>query len=293
MILGIDLGNFSIKTSTGFSCESRTLEGTGLLTSNTIITRETSTGSKTFVLGEGERCSEYRKVKKENYLDLLFAAICMSSADEKNKIVLGLPVSQFKTDKAELTNLIVNNRSLKGSVGGEEKSIYIEDVEIYPEGIGTVGAEFEGIILDIGGRTTDICQIRKIGSKRKIDNPFSEPIGMINLYSDFIKKLNSKYSLNLTFDDAERILRAGLKLKGLETDISDCKEVFKQYVDKIVNKLKTEYSVDTLDVRIVGGGAIILNKLFIEQLPQAKLIEDSLFANARVFEMVGKQLWKK
>ncbi|HEY8804806.1 MAG TPA: hypothetical protein VIM42_06820 [Clostridium sp.] len=46
-----------------------------------------------------------------------------------------------------------------------------------------VGSEFNGIIVDIGGRTTDIALLEN----RKAKKPYSLPIGTLNLYWDFIK----------------------------------------------------------------------------------------------------------
>lgn len=289
MILGIDLGNFAIKTSTGFDIESKTKLGTGILTTSPLV----EYAGKQFILGEGEYCTEYRKVKKENILDLLFSAIVLSTTDINNKIVLGLPVSQFKTDKKELINLVMQNRKMIGVINSIERKIYIDDIEVYPEGVSSAGNEFEGIIIDIGGRTTDVCQVSLINQRRKIDNPFSEALGMINLYSDFIKSINSKYSLDLKLNDAERILKKGLKIKGELIDTSKEKLIFKDYVNKIISKLRVEYPLDTLDITLVGGGATVLGRIFKKNLPQTTIAENSFYANANIFEKVGKQLWQK
>lgn len=289
MILGIDLGNFAIKTSAGLSIESKTKPGMGILTTSPVI----EYANKQFILGEGEFCTEYRKVRKDNYLELLFAAIALSTTDKNNKIVLGLPVSQFKNDKAELINLVIQKREMTGIINGESRTIFIEDIEVYPEGIGAVPSSFEGIVVDIGGRTTDICQISRTNGKRKIENAFSEPLGMLNLYSDFIKNLNNNHSLDLKINDAERILKKGLKIKGQVIDISIEKAVFREYVEKIINKLRIEYSVDTLDVALVGGGAMLLGRPFIKRLPQSFVVDNSVLANANTFKKVGEKLWQK
>ena len=290
MILGLDLGNFAIKTSTGFTIESKISENKSILSQGSVI----KLCGKEFVIGEGHYDAEFRKVKKENYLNLLFAAMILSSNDKVNKIVVGLPISQYKNDKEELTNLILQNSHMEGYLNGDKRIIDIADIEVYPEGVGSVSLDFEGVVVDIGGRTTDICQISKIAGKRKIENPFSEPLGMINLYSDFIKALNTSYSLDLKLNDANRILTRGLKVKGIEQDISQEKRVFKDYVDMIVSKLRIEYSVDTLEVALTGGGALVLGNAIKKRLGgNTDIIDNSLFANAKAFEKVGRELWLK
>ncbi len=287
-ILGIDLGNYNINTSTGLCIESK-IGPKSILTTSPVI----EYADKQFCIGEGSFDTEYRKVKKGNYLSLLYSAIGLSTNSNFIKVVVGLPISQFTNDKAELINLILQNSDMKGSIKGISRNIKITDVEVYPEGVGVVPGNFEGVIVDIGGRTTDICLITKNGTKRKIENPFSEPIGMINLYSDFIKILNSKYGLDLKMNDSERILRNGLKINGYVTDISEAMKVFKDYVDKIVAKLKVEYPISTVDVAFVGGGAIVLKKPLLSRISQGFLVENSLFANANTFKRVGEQLWHK
>ena len=288
MILGIDLGNFAIKTSTGFTIESKISENKSILSQGSVIELE----GKEFILGEGEYDTEFRKVKKVNYLNLLFAALILSGDDIDNKVVVGLPISQFKNDRQELTNLILQNSTMKGTLNGEKRVVNITDIEVYPEGVGAVSLDFEGVVVDIGGRTTDICQISRITGKRKIENPFSEPLGMINLYSDFIKALNSNYSLDLKLNDANRILTKGLKIKGIQQDITTEKRVFKDYVDKIVSKLRIEYSIDTLDIALVGGGALVLGNAIKKRIgANANIIENCLFANAKAFEKVGREIW--
>lgn len=289
MILGVDVGNYNLNSSTGICLESRVSRSSTLFSKSPTI----ELFNKKIVIGEGEFDTEYRKVKKENYLQMFYAAVCLSTNDIYNNVVVGLPISQYKNDKDELMNLIMQNSLMQGVFNGIERKIMIEDIEVYPEGIGTVAQDFEGIIVDIGGRTTDICQVENINRKKKIINPISEPIGTLNLYADFIKSLNNTYSLDLKLQDTERILRLGLRINGAEVDISNSKMIFTDYVDKIVNKLKIEYSANTLDIALLGGGSIILGKSIIKRLPNTIVINDPLFANAQAFKKVGEQLWLK
>lgn len=287
MNLGIDIGNYGTKTSTGIIFESK-VSKSSILTTNPICSLE----GETYILGEGVFETEYRKVKKQNYLKLLFGAITLSSEDRFNNIVLGLPISQYKADKEELIGLVLTN-SLEGSINHVERKIVIEDIEVYPEAVGAVEDDFEGIVIDIGGRTTDCCLIIRSLDKRKIENPFSLSIGTLNLYSDFIKTINNKFGLDLRINDAARVLKHGLKVNNNEIDIKDCMMVFKDFVENLINNIKVEYPLSTLDVRLVGGGSVVLATPLLKRLPQAQIINNSVFANAMAFGKVGEKLWQK
>lgn len=289
MILGVDIGNYNLNSSEGICLESKVSRSSTLFSNSPIV----DIFEKKLTIGEGEFDTEYRKVKKDNYLQMLYTTICLSTRDTYNNIVVGLPISQYKNDREELINLIIQNFEMQGVFNNKERMILIEDVEVYPEGIGAVNSSFEGIIVDIGGRTTDICRIEIINGKKKLINPISESIGTLNLYSDFIKSLNNAYSLDLKLQDTERVLRNGLKIGGLQVDISDSKMVFTDYVNKIVNKLRIEYSANTQDIALLGGGSIILGKSIIKRLPNASIIDNPVFANAQTFKKVGEELWLK
>ncbi|GIW49221.1 MAG: hypothetical protein KatS3mg079_697 [Caloramator sp.] len=173
------------------------------------------------------------------------------------------------------------------SLNGIDKKIIIEDVEVYPEGLGAIESSFDGIIIDIGGRTTDIAEIENM----KVKNPFSLPVGTMNLYSDFIKVINDKHSLDLKINDVDRILRNGLKIYGEEKDISFALEVFREYVEKIISELQINYSIKTHDIKLTGGGAVLLAKAFLKRLPNAEIVDNPFFANAIGFKKVGESIW--
>ncbi|MCX7903293.1 MAG: ParM/StbA family protein [Caloramator sp.] len=282
MILGVDLGNYATKTSEGVSFLSK-VSKIGNILKNSI---ELQTHNGTFYIEEGEFDTEYRKVQKQNLRELFIAAVALSTDDIENQIVVGLPLSQYKQDKEILKELLTKERIQYIAINGVTKKIIIEDVEVYPEGLGSVN-NFDGIIIDIGGRTTDIAEIENM----KVRKPFSLPVGTLNLYSDFIKVINDKYSLDLKPHDANRILKNGLKIFGEQKDISFALEVFREYVEKIISELQINYSIKTHDIKLTGGGAVLLAKAFIKRLPNAEIVDNPFFANAIGFKKVGESIW--
>lgn len=284
MILGVDLGNYSVKTSKSISFLSKVSKMSNILSNG--ITLKTSNGD--FYMEDGEFDTEYRKVKKEHIREMFIAAIALSSDEVTNQIVVGLPLSQYKEDKEALKELLLKERIQRISINGVEKKLIIEDLEVYPEGIGAmIDEDFNGIIVDIGGLTTDIALLEN----NKIKKPYSLPVGTLNLYSDFVKIINSKYSLDLKSEDAPRLMKEGLKIYGEQKDISFALEVFKLYVENIVRELQVSYSIKTLDIKLIGGGTKLLYKALRNRLPNADLIYNSIFSNANGFERRGKQLW--
>lgn len=282
MILGVDLGNYATKTSEGISFLSK-VSKVGNILKNSI---ELQTDEGIYYIEEGEYDTEYRKVKKQYLKELFITAVALSTEDIENQIIVGLPLSQYKKDKEILRELLTKERIQYITINGINKKLIIEDVEVYPEGLGCID-NFEGIVIDIGGRTTDIAEIENM----KVRNPFSLPVGTMNLYNDFIKILNDKYSLDLKTNDVDRILRNGLKIYSEQKDISFALEIFRNYVEKIINELQINYSIKTHDIKLTGGGAALLAKAFLKRLPNAELVENPFFANAIGFKKVGESIW--
>lgn len=289
MILGIDVGSFATKRSDGFIFASKVSTQEDILKNNSIL----RTDEGTFYMGEGSYITSYRKVDREYYRELfLYSAAYNADKTVFIKAVVGLPISQYKQDKEGLKKLLLKNKIDKIEINGISKTVVIDDVEVYPEGIAAVEEDFEGVVVDIGGRTTDICLVLDGDRGRKIENPFSIPMGTLNLYSDFINSINSKYCLDLRLEDTERILRKGLTVDGVNVDCKFAIEGFKRYVDDLVNKIQVEYSIRTLDIRLVGGGSLLLYKPIKNRLPSAELINNTIFANAAGFKKVGESIWQ-
>lgn len=279
MILGIDLGNYAVKTSTLLTIPSK-CSRTGNILRNTSITVD----GETVYIGEGSFDTEYRKVQKPNIIPLFLYSL--SFADSNNiKAAVGLPLSQYKQDKDTLREILMERHTI--AVNGISRRLIVEDVTVYPESLAAVyGSEFEGVAVDIGGRTTDCCEI----INGKPVNPFSLPKGTLNLYSDFIKLLNS-HGLDLKPEDADRILRKGLSVDGEPVDISAAMEVFRQFVNELVNRLQIEYSIRTRDVLLIGGGCELLSRAIRNRIPAARMISNPVFANAIGLEKVGRSIW--
>lgn len=289
MIIGVDIGSFATKSSKLITFNSR-ISSVGNILGNEY---EFELNGETYYIEEGEHDTEYRKIKRENYLKLLFAALVLSKVDQDVELVLGLPISQFNSDKDNLIQMIEGHKFLRGYANKKRYEFFIKKVLVYPEGVGAAGNNYHGIIVDIGGITTDVCLIRKENGKRKIHKPESIPIGTIELYGNFISAINARYGLDLKYEDTERILREGLKIAGKVVDINFAKKTFYDFMDSIINKLKVDYSLSTNEVFFTGGGSILLETMINKKIPHAAVSKDGIFDNAKAYERFGEESLRK
>jgi plasmid segregation protein ParM len=283
MKIGWDFGSDHIKISNLQSFPAKCSKVGNLLKSSNI-----TIGNDTYYIGEGERDTEYRKVYRKNLIPT-YAYSLATQNDNRFLVVAALPYTHYKQDKDVYANM------LKGTwdviINGISKRITVDDVIVYPEGIASVfGTNFEGILLDIGGRTTDAIQIYDENGIKRYENPLSIPMGTLNLYSDFIKSINSK-GYDLRLNDAERILRKGFKYNGEPIDVGFAMDVFKEFVETVVSKLQVEYSLRSQDVMLTGGGSQLMFSALKKRLPNATLMPNPVFANAIGLKKVGDSVW--
>lgn len=288
MKIGVDVGSFAVKTSEMISFESRVSNMSNVLTNDD----EFELFGESFYIEEGMADTEYRKVLRGNYIKLLYAAMVKSNAERNVELVLGLPISQFKEDRDRLIEMVCRNSVLKGEVNEEKRDFFIKRVDVYPEGIGAVPGGFNGIVCDIGGRTTDIALLSQRNGKRKIDLPMSEPMGTIPLYSSFIQAINNKYGLDLKLGDADRLLKSGLKIDGITTDISFAKKVFFNFIEELIAKLQVDYSLRTNDICFTGGGSILLKSIINKKIANAVVTDNGVFANAIAFKKYAEEVFR-
>ena len=291
-ILGIDVGNCTTKTSTGLIFDSKVTDIEPLGKADMLFMDK-----KSYWLGEGNYDTTYRKVDKESYLKLLYGAMALSdqSTDKSinNYIVLGLPLSQYKEDKTALINMVLSNREKTVKINGDEKRIIIQDIEVFPEGVVTLQDDYEGIVIDIGGRTTDCAQVVNERGKRRILNPISLPTGTINLYKDFINRINNKLGLDLDINDADRIMSTSLILDGKKANTDFALDVYKAFVESLVSRLQVEYSLRTNYISVTGGGATLVYEQIRNRLGEGVTIQDRpTLANARAFFELGCSVWE-
>ncbi|MZK51891.1 ParM/StbA family protein [Clostridium beijerinckii] len=298
--IGTDFGSCNLKTSSGIIVPSKVTKcsNSNFFGAEYLVEIE----GESYIVGEGEYDTVLDKTKKEHFLPMLCLAVGLSTNDQAVRIVAGLPISQYKSEEKEkLLEIMQDNRMLNFKLNGIERSIIIENCSVTAEGIATYYSlpneqrkELENkdiIILDIGGRTSDIALL-KTGKKRRVGESTSLEVGMINIYKDIINEVNSRFTLGLDIEDAEYILKHGLEVDGEKKDTEFIKEILINNIKKVFKELNVSYPVRTSPILVTGGGGKAFYKAIKKRYPTAQMVENNMFSNAMGYKKVGEKLWR-
>lgn len=287
---GYDIGNYSLKVAPKLNIKSLVSTEENMLGSKIALTYD----GITRYIGEGHFETGFNKASKDNYLPLLLTGIALTSSPEEtyHKVVCGLPVNQYKTNKEMLEDLIMEKSTRRIELNGSSRDISILDCRVYPEAVGayySLGIIDDVIIVDIGGRTTDIAFV----SGGKIDTASTASVGTLNIYKDIADKLNSQFGLNLDIQKVDRIIERGyLKVDGCDINLQFVTELLKTNFLKIKEDLDFNFPARTEQIILVGGGAKLFDKAFKKRYQDCHVAENYLFANAIGFQRVGEMLWQ-
>lgn len=281
MILAVDLGNYNIKTSEGVIFESRYQEVEKEDFDNELIEIE----NKFYKMESGEFENEFNKAKK-NYLPNLLYAI--SKSIEKDNIevdlVLGVPASNLGIT-SDIKNDI-ENKNFKFKVFGIDKNIKINKVATVAEGLSsfyTLKKEErlkDIVILDIGGRTINICAF----SKGKTLMKFTQPGGILDLYS-IVQENYNKFGNNANIEEVIRLI---------ENETINCEEEKVKFVKDQINKIKLKISkLNTFKILVTGGGSLELQEGLRNVLGEINYIPDTLFSNVKGNKIIAELKWGK
>lgn len=288
MILGIDVGNYSLKSNTGINIKSLVSKEENILGSGIILEMD----NNKYIIGEGNFETELNKSSKENFIPLLYTGIALSSEDEFNSVVCGLPINQYKDNHKNLEELIERNKIKTIKINGIERTIVIEKFKVYPEGIGTyynLNLNEDVILIDIGGRTTDIAYI----ADNKHQKSSTVAVGTLNIYKSIGDTINSKYSLDLSLKDIDRIIdRGALTIDGEKINLSFITSILKENLMKIKEDLDFKFNVRTEQIVLTGGGSKLFGKAFMNRYSNCTIADDPIYSNAKGFKKVGEALWK-
>lgn len=296
MKIGIDIGNYQIKTSENIIFDSKVTTEKFFGTDADKLTLS----NKTYYLGEGNLEIEARKFDKENFLPLLLGAICKSTDADTIDLALGLPIIQFKDKetRTELINMLQGN-SYKVVYNNIPSTKFIRSVQVFPEGIsGYLYLKNQGllndvgyrdaILIDVGGKTTDIALIKN----NKATLPTSVNVGTIDIYYSIAKALRERYyDAKIDVEKIQDYLDKGFYYKGEKQDITFAINTTKVLFKQIYDELKINYSIETEAVVVMGGGAKILGSAFKKNIPGIIIMENidrDIFSNAKGYKMLMK-----
>lgn len=299
MVIGFDFGNENLKTSEGFIEKALFTQREGLFKYD----HEVIIDGQKYIVGEGNYDTELDKSSKAT----LLPALCVSLANSTNKkdidLVLGLPMGQYKVKKDELIKTVSSLKTLSFIYNDKPYQYNIGKVLCYPEGLGAfadlstedrkIFKNTKMIILDIGGRTTEIALMSE-DNKRKILKHKSLDVGMINIYSDIVERLNEAHTITLKIEDAERIIKHGLYIKDKEIETkAHINTILKDVLNDIIQELNINFSANIYPIFLTGGGGKKFYGALKRKYGRVVLSKDFLFANANGFKKYGIKTWRK
>lgn len=294
--LGIDIGNYAVKTSSDDIFESKITEVRNFGSDSDAI----KIGNKIYYLGEGDEEINIVKYEKENFLPLLLGAICRNTDDEVVDLGLGLPVKQFSGLRKNLIEKTQGKEYHVEFIRGNEttkRDITIRSVQVFPEGVAGYlyyakdivdqVSNRDVVLVDIGGKTTDIALVQG----NKATDPYSINIGTINIY-DAIKKsleMDERFlgKVEIKREKIQDYIDKGFFLNGEKQDIKKNIDASITLFKQIYNELKLNYPISTAAVVVMGGGAKLLGEAFSKNIPGIIVMSDvdkHVFANAKGYK---------
>ena len=290
MILGVDLGTYSVKTSEKVSFLSKVSEIETFDDKNKLIINES-----TLYVGDGEFSTDWNKANKDNTMPLLLSAIYRSTEDRINKVVLGLPIKQYKRNRESLKALVRENEY--NNVNGRD--VVISDVEVLPEGAAVYYniepdilnsiTKYQLTIVCIGGRTTEVCQYKR----NKIFGYDSYNVGMLNIYQDIVSYVNNEYTKEFKLEDGQEMLEEGLVLDGEVVDMSFATYILKRYFNSIYKDLQLKFNIDKGFIYLTGGGSDTFEIAFKNRSQNIIKSKTPIWDNVLGYAGFGRELWQK
>ena len=248
---GVDLGSYFVKNSNSVKFESRVedvVDDVAMFLNAGVI----EINGRKFLLEDGYFDIINSKLDKSevHILANLYNSLALSVPNFSTvNLAVGLPINQFHS-KDKLKQLILENKDVQFKKDGKKYNYTIEDVTVLPEGMGVFYSldiallkevcNKNILIVDIGGKTTDICLLEAFNGARRIKDKSTCKVGTLDIYRDAIKKMNREdMSLNISTEDIHSIVVNGQYTGGI--DMSFMNSIYKQYTQLIFNDIRTTY----------------------------------------------------
>jgi plasmid segregation protein ParM len=216
------------------------------------------------------------------------------SEDCEVLLVVGLPISQYETNKEKYYNTAMNYNNDEVVYKNKLVRTKIKDVTVFAQGAGVLFnykiPDGLYIIFDVGSYTINAVLVELVNGMPKIIKFNTWYDGILTFYESVVNNLNKIDGITLDFSDVEMIIKYGYSVKGDKRNDELINLMEKEYLDNILTKLKLNYkSYATTPILLCGGGGELLQKMFEGYLNNAILMPDSQFANAIGYYNFGLQ----
>lgn len=256
-----------------------------------------------------ERLS-YRRDKSLNddfYLLTLFAIakeVEAAKAYEPYKdiqLAAGLPPEHFGALRDKFsTYLLRDKKPVDFLYNNREYEIQVTQVYVFPQAYAAIAATPEryaeiknypqSLVVDIGGFTSDGLVLRR--GAIDMNFIFSSETGVIKLYNQAQRLVNSKYGLHIMEDQIDAVLQD--QDSFLEEDVRRIiLDVAQAHTERMLDDfIENGFDLRALPVIFTGGGALLLRpfiQLSSKVNPYAQYIDD-ICANAKGYEALARAM---
>lgn len=239
-----------------------------------------------------------------------YVALCshILSPEDAPKITLclGLPYSYYITlNRGEHIKTELTGKTLATIYNGVEKTITIESVSVYPQGVGAyfsslydltgkairgAAAHIKAMFIDIGYRTVDIVSFDSLNNTFVLieENSFSlDDCGIFSAINDIASYLNSTGNTASPNDIEYAIQNNKSVYESMygDTDFKDAEEAaYRTLAERITTEINLKLSGEIQrykNIFLTGGGAGKLYPHMSKTYPNLKLQDDFLYCNAK------------
>ena len=297
MLLGIDHGNYAVKTR-----EFDFVSGLAEHTVKPPMTDEILEYQGKYWTLSGKRLSYMRdKTQDDRFFILSLFAIAKELEKrgkyvpmEKIQLAVGLPPEHYGLLRERFGEYFKDRGMLEFMYGGKPYRIFIDRVMVFPQAYAAVIQKSSLIVktvrvfvIDIGGYTTDVLLLRN--GKPDLQFCRSLETGIITMNNEIVRKVGALHDMRIEDEHISAVL-GGKEIILPEEIKNTIREEAKFHAKEILDQLR-ELQVDLRanPAIFIGGGSILL-KPFLEQSPlvvQADFIEDC-HANAIGYEMLAE-----
>lgn len=292
----INLGYYQVKASGDISFKSKaksTIDDRNLAAGDVI-----EFNGKNYIMEVGQPMLDSDKTTNDLTKIFVLNVLAKQYDDENGgnfNVLLTSPPISFKKQSVDLPKFLEGEYKIK--YNGKPMTINIKKVIVLPETflVYTVNnpSKLKGkktLIIDIGGRTTNVCLLTDC--KFSLDDYFTISKGMFNLDQNIAKKINTANYTTYIDEDIDLLRKQNAKL--LDDNKELVEEVYREHVESIVKEVAiNSWQIDNNAVVLIcGGGGIVLEQYIQEAFKSAKLSNDPLYDNLRALEVLSKEVFK-
>ena len=224
---------------------------------------------------------EYNKAQKDYMPNLLWGLDKSGVKDgEHVRLILGLPINSLGQSDKIKGDLIGKSFTFKTT---EEKTIHNEDVVIVGEGISSYymlpkeERAKDVIIIDIGGRTTNVVEYKN----KRIVNKDTFPAGTIDFYNRVKAKFNNEHGQNVETHEVRHYIQTGV--------IPVYEELEDEFIKELMNKMKNSFNLGLGKLIVfTGGGSIDFRRAIEGYNKNYMFLENPMHSNNKGKRRIAK-----